>query len=58
MEKNKYRGYRDLKTYQLAYALALEIHEIMKILTAEERYSLVDQIGDRHHDKRKFRTYM
>lgn len=40
----KYRGYRDLKVYQLAYALALQIHEITKGFPKEEKYVLVDQI--------------
>jgi len=31
MEKEQYRGYRDLKVYQLSYKLALEIHEITKL---------------------------
>jgi len=41
---NFYRGYRDLKVYQLAYQLALEIHEITKSFPKEEKYSLTDQI--------------
>ncbi len=44
MEKNSYGGYRDLKTYQLAYQLALEIHEITKSFPKEEKYSLTDQM--------------
>lgn len=44
MIKKECRGYRDLKTYQLAYTLALEIHAITKTFPAEEKYSLVDQI--------------
>jgi four helix bundle protein len=39
-----YRGYRDLKVYQLAYELALKIHKITKEFPVEEKYSLVDQI--------------
>ncbi len=39
-----YRGYRDLKVYQMAYQLALDIHEVTKIFPKEEEYSLVDQI--------------
>ena len=42
--KENYRGYRDLKVYQLAYQLALEIHEITKKFPPEEKYSLTDQI--------------
>ena len=35
MEKS-YRGYRDLKVYQLAYELALQIHEETKRFPKEE----------------------
>ena len=38
------RGYRDLKVYQLAYKLAMEIFEISKSFPKEETYSLTDQI--------------
>ncbi len=38
------RGYRDLKVYQLAYKLALEIFEISKEFPKEEKYSMTDQI--------------
>lgn len=46
MEKQyrDYRGFRDLKAYQLSYQLALEIFELTKTFPKEERYSLVDQI--------------
>lgn len=44
MQKEAYRGYRDLKVYQLSYKLALEIHEITKRFPKEEKYSLTDQI--------------
>jgi len=37
-------GYRDLKVYQMAYDLALEIFEESKSFPKEERYSLTDQI--------------
>ncbi|PKN25828.1 MAG: diversity-generating retroelement protein bAvd family protein [Deltaproteobacteria bacterium HGW-Deltaproteobacteria-21] len=39
-----FRGYRDLKVYQLSYQTALEIHEITKTFPREEKYSLTDQI--------------
>jgi four helix bundle protein len=39
-----YRGYKGLKVYQMAYQLALDIHEITKTFPREEKYSLVDQI--------------
>jgi len=40
----QYRGYRDLKAYQLSYALALQIYEISKSFPDEESSSLTDQI--------------
>ena len=41
---NGYRGYRDLRVYQLSYDLAMEIFRETKTFPAEERYSLTDQI--------------
>src|SRR5687767_15930337 len=38
------RGFRDLKSYQLAYDLAMEVFRQSKHFPAEERYSLTDQI--------------
>ncbi len=38
------RGHRDLKVYQLAYTLAMEIFHDSKGFPKEERYSLTDQI--------------
>ena len=38
------QGYRDLKVYQLAYRLAMEIFEVTKGFSKDERYSLTDQI--------------
>ncbi len=38
------RGFRDLKVYQLAYKLAMEIFEESKAFPKDERYSLTDQI--------------
>ena len=38
------RGYKDLKVYQLAYKLAMEIFNESKSFPKEERYSLTDQI--------------
>ncbi len=38
------RGYRDLKVYQLAYRLAIEIFNESKSFPKEERYSLTDQV--------------
>lgn len=37
-------GYRDLKIYQLAYELAMELFNESKSFPREERYSLTDQI--------------
>lgn len=42
--EKSYRGYKDLKVYQMAYQLALDIHEVTKTFPKEEKYSLVDQI--------------
>lgn len=44
MKKIQYHGFRDLKTYQFAFKLAIEIHEITRTFPAEEKYSLVDQM--------------
>jgi four helix bundle protein len=46
MEKGpiSYRGYKDLKVYQLSYQLALEIQELTSGFPREEKYSLIDQI--------------
>ncbi len=38
------RGFKNLKVYQLAYQLAMEIFEISKKFPKEETYSLTDQI--------------
>ena len=40
----QYRGYKDLRVYQLAYSLAMEIFQETKRFPVEERYSLTDQI--------------
>ncbi len=40
----RYRGYRDLRVFQVAYKLAMDIFEITKTFPKEEKYSLVDQI--------------
>ncbi len=42
--KNQYNGYRDLKVYQLSYALAMDIFAVTKSFPTEEKFSLVDQI--------------
>lgn len=39
-----YRGYQDLKVYQMAYQLALDIHQVTKTFPKKEKYSLTDQI--------------
>ncbi len=41
---NQYNGYRDLKVYQKAYMLAMEIFEETKNFPPEEKFSLTDQI--------------
>lgn len=38
------RGHRDLRVYQLAYRLAMEIFHLSKAFPKDERYSLTDQI--------------
>ena len=39
-----FRGHRDLKVFQLAYRLAMEIFHLTKRFPREEIYSLTDQI--------------
>ena len=38
------QGFRDLRVYQLAFKLAMEIFEESKSFPKEEKYSLTDQI--------------
>ncbi len=38
------RGFRDLKVYQLAFKLAMDIFNESKAFPKDERYSLTDQI--------------
>lgn len=38
------RGFRDLKAYQLAYDLSMEVFRQSRHFPAEEKYSLTDQI--------------
>ncbi len=45
MQEDKvYRGFRDLKVYQLSFQTALDVFEITKAFPKEEKYSLVDQV--------------
>jgi four helix bundle protein len=37
-------GYKNLKAFQLAYSLAIEIFQLSKTFPVEEKYSLTDQI--------------
>ncbi|MCF8219501.1 MAG: four helix bundle protein [Bacteroidales bacterium] len=39
-----YRGYKDLKVYQKAFEMAMDIFWLTKQFPKEERYSLTDQI--------------
>jgi four helix bundle protein len=39
-----YRGYKDLRVFQLSYKLAMDIFEITKRFPKEEKFSLTDQI--------------
>ena len=38
------QGHRDLKVYQLAYKLAMEIFHLSQTFPREDIYSLTDQI--------------
>lgn len=38
------RGHRDLKVYQLAYQLAMDVYRLSRTFPREEVYSLTDQI--------------
>jgi len=44
VQKKQYKGYRDLKVYQLSFKLAMEIFELSKTFPKDEKYSLTDQI--------------
>ncbi len=44
VQDRNYKGFRDLKVYQLSYQLALEIFELTKTFPKEEKHSLIDQI--------------
>jgi len=44
VEHQQLKGHRDLKVYQLAYKLAMEIFNASKLFPREEKYSLTDQI--------------
>lgn len=43
-EYQQLKGHRDLKVYQLAYKLAMDIFKASKSFPKEEKYSLTDQI--------------
>lgn len=40
----KIRSHKDLKVYQLAFKLAIQIHQLTMSFPVEEKYSLIDQI--------------
>lgn len=44
MAYQQLKGYRDLKVYQLAYKLAMDIFRESKAFPKDERFSLTDQI--------------
>jgi len=44
MKNRRYGSFRDLKVYQIAYRLAMELFEETKNVPVEEKYSLTDQI--------------
>lgn len=39
-----FQGYKDIRAFQVSYALAMEIFKLTKNFPKDERYSLVDQI--------------
>lgn len=43
-EYQQLKGHRDLKVYQLAYKLAMDVFNASKSFPKEEKYSLTDQI--------------
>lgn len=43
-EYQQLKGHRDLKVYQLAYKLAMDIYKASRSFPKEEKYSLTDQI--------------
>jgi four helix bundle protein len=43
-EYQQLKGHRDLKVYQLAYKLAMDIYAASRSFPKEEKYSLTDQI--------------
>ena len=49
------RGHRDLKVYQLAYKLAMEIFHLSKSFPREEIYSLTDQVRRSSRSVAKYR---
>ena len=40
----EYNGYKDLRVYQVSYALAMDIFRETKSFPVEEKYSMIDQI--------------
>lgn len=48
-------GHRDLKVYQLAYSLAMQIFEKSKTFPNEERYSLTSQIRRSSRSRGEYR---
>ena len=46
-----FHGHRDLKVYQLAYKLAMDIFNESKTFPKDERYSLTDQICGWHRHR-------
>lgn len=43
-KKKDIRHFRDLKVYEMAFAVAMRIYNVSKTFPSEEKYSLVDQI--------------
>tara|TARA_B100000959_G_C14915647_1_gene597190 strand:- start:29 stop:394 length:366 start_codon:yes stop_codon:yes gene_type:complete len=44
MDHEKYKGFKQLKVWQKAYELVLEVYKISKIFPKDELYGLVSQI--------------
>ncbi len=44
MAYQELKGHRDLKVFQLAYKLAMDIFNLSKSFPKDEKYSLTDQI--------------
>ena len=55
LQKIKLKGFRDLKVYQIALKLAMEIYEITKTFSPEEKY---DDLTANSEEIGKLSAYM